>query len=271
MLRMPKSRQHDLLLFALCTVACSGEPVRSYCEALCDWAVACNATTRGVDPVALTAQCLEATHAVDGSCATAEAGTLDPASKALLKPCVADIDENADELVCDGFVGSFEEIKTSAPPASCTAQAEDFLGTYNAAQLSTAETGEELCVRFAESLCMQSEACILGDATQWTDATQALGGTPFDVCVERMNQTFTASCISAELWQQDEKLLDVNLARESARECIPSLIDTECDALFAAPPGLSPACATAFTSPDDLVAIGEVLLAIAEEFAAYAP
>lgn len=262
----------DIVLIALCTAACSGKPARSYCEALCDWAVTCQSTTHGIDPAALTETCLAATRGEDPTCEKAESGTLDGASRAFLEPCVNAIDKNADELSCAGFVGSFDDIKASVPPVECATQGGDYLSTYTQAQISTAETGEELCNRFTDTVCQQAEQCIFGESTALPPgAVTGLGGTPYDLCVERVTTAFTSSCISAELWKEDEKFLDVNLAREAARACLPTISRMDCDDLFAAPPVLAPECAGAFTSSEDLLTIGEILVDIAAEYASYAP
>ena len=119
-------------LLVLTVIACQGEPQRSYCEALCDWAVTCQATEREIDAAALTTACLDATLASDPGCAKAEAGELNLASAKLLEPCVTAIDDAALAADCSGFVGSIDELKLGTAPAKCLTQAEDAVGLIEA-------------------------------------------------------------------------------------------------------------------------------------------
>jgi hypothetical protein len=256
-------------MFLGIAVACSGDPVRSYCEALCDWAVACAETERPVDAAALLEECLAETRASDGSCENAETGSINPASKKLLEGCVNDIDAKAAALECDGFTGSFDDIKTGTPPTSCGSQADDFLATYAVAQQSTFEDSESLCGRFAGGLCTRVEACVLGDFELPQTAIDALGGTPYELCLERIDPVYTSTCISADLYAPEEGLLDANIARQSARECLPTVEEVACEDLIASPPNLSPTCAAAFSSPDDLLAVGTALLSVSDDVLPY--
>jgi hypothetical protein len=257
----------------LTILACKGEPTRSYCEALCDWAVTCAEGERPVDAAALTEECLAATRASDGSCEKAETGSIDPASRSLLKGCVTAIDDKAAAAECDGFTGGFEEIKIGAPPAECTTQAGDYLATYNEARDATQESGPELCQRFSENLCQKTADCILGDFQGEIpqEAIDALGGTPVELCVERLDAAFTSECSSSGLYDPEDAMLEANLARQGARGCIPSLSSVACTDLFANPPQLSIECAAAFSSPDDLMSVGQALIGLSEDFAQYAP
>ncbi|MEQ1508543.1 MAG: hypothetical protein ABMB14_40300 [Myxococcota bacterium] len=261
------------MLAVLAVLACSGEPKRSYCEALCDWAVTCQGTEREVDAEALTTACLDATRASDASCEKAETGKMDPASAKLLEPCVNAIDDNEASATCDGFVGSIDALKTATAPASCASQAGDAVATFDAARDATTETGTELCQRYAETFCGRSEECILGDFGGQIPqaAIDAMGGTPYDLCVERLDQAFTADCIGADLYRAEENLTDVNLARQAARECLRDFTSISCDDLYAGNLEThSASCVGSVSDPQDLATIAQTMLELSQEFAAYA-
>ncbi|MEQ1572062.1 MAG: hypothetical protein ABMA64_40920 [Myxococcota bacterium] len=260
-------------LLLMISLACKGEPVRSYCEALCDWAVTCNATERDIDSALALESCLAATRASDASCEKAETGSIDPASKKLLQGCVNAIDDKATAAECDGFVGSFDEIKIGSPPAECTTQAGDFAATYEEARDTTQETGEQLCNRFTDTFCKRAEECILGDFAGDIPqaAIDALGGTPYELCVERLDGPFTSECSSSGLYAPEDGLLDANIARQSARECLGDFSTVSCDSMFSAPPTLTPLCAASFSSPAQLLAVGEALVGLGTDFEAYIP
>lgn len=260
------------VLVLLASFACSGEPKRSFCEALCDWAVECQATERTVEADAMLESCLTATRASDASCEKAESGTMDPASAKLLEPCVNAIDTNAGEADCNGFVGTIDQLKTAAVPAECATQADDAVATFDAARDATVETGEQLCNRYTTTFCGRSEECILGDFGGQIpqEATDALG-TPFDRCVEGLTAAFTNTCVSSDLYHPEEDFTDANIARQSARTCLADFSTVTCDALFDGNlENTSLSCTTSVSSPDDLLAIGGVLFDLAEEFAQYA-
>lgn len=258
-------------LFLMITLACKGEPVRSYCEALCDWAVSCTAEVRDIDVQAETDACLEATRGVDPSCAKAEDGTIDPASKAALEPCVNAIDDAAAAGECDGFTGSIDELKTATVPASCATQGDDAVATFDDVRLSTQETGEELCGRFTETICQKATDCLLGDFELPQEAIDAVGGTPYEICVQRFDPLLTAECIAADRYKAEENLDDVNAARQSARECLVAFEDVECNQLLATPPQLPPICAGSFTSNEQLESIVTALAGVYGDFEEYIP
>jgi hypothetical protein len=259
------------MLVMLAALACKGEPKRSYCEALCDWAVACNATERPIDETASLEACLQATSESDGSCEKAESGKIDPASAKLLEPCVKAIDENTSALECDGFVGRFEDLKIATVPAACSTQASDAIQTFQVARDATQETNEQLCTRFTETFCGRAEDCLLGDYELPQEAIQAAGGTPAELCIERLDSVLTSKCISNGLYEPEDGFTDANLARQGARECLGDFDAIECSALLATPPELSPTCAAAFSSPEDVAAAGQALFEVSDVFAEYIP
>lgn len=256
----------------LLALACSNDtPVRSFCESVCDWAVACAGTTRGLaDPSGLTGQCLRATRAADPTCAQSEAGTVEEPTRSVVEACTAELDDLTDELSCAGFVGTFDEITTSTLPAQCAGVSPTAADAYREAQIAVAESGVELCERFVDTVCVEAEACILGYGTFPKEAIDAVGGTPADVCRLRMD-AFTDQCVAEGWWQPAESFLEQNAAREAARQCVPETIalrDDDCDALIASPAGLPAVCGQAL-EPGDLTTIGEILVQLEADYAPY--
>lgn len=253
-------------------MSCQGEPARSYCEAVCDWAVTCQGTEREVDAGALSTQCLTDTHAADASCAKAEEGTVDPASRELLQTCTAAVDDAASASQCEGFVGSIDQIKSATPPTECASQGADAVGTYDAAVASTAETGEQLCQRFTDTFCHRTEECILGDlgGDVPQEAIDALGGTPFELCVQRLDPEFTSQCKTDDLYAAEaSREAEPNAPRQFARECLRDFSSISCEDLFAGE--LSETCAGAFTTPQQAAAVAGALFQLSQDFAVYAP
>lgn len=259
-----------LALVSLLSCKSGGDAPRSYCEAVCDWAVACHATERTIDEAARTQSCLDATRAADASCEEAESGSLDPASKELLDKCVQAVDDAAAAGECTPFVGSIDEIKAATAPEACATQGADAQGTFDAARNATQETGEELCQRFTETFCLKAEECILGDfAGQIPDeAIQALGGTPAELCVQRLDPVFTAECLSSDLYGAEQDITEANPPRQGARECLRDFSELACEDIFS---GQMPeTCAASFTTAEEALAFAQVLLTLSEDFAEYA-
>ncbi|MCA9491315.1 MAG: hypothetical protein KC621_15395 [Myxococcales bacterium] len=253
-------------------MSCQGEPERSYCESVCDWAVTCQGTEREVDADALSAQCLAETAASDASCAKAEAGTIDPASRKLLQTCTTAVDAASGGGQCEGFVGSIDEIKAAAPPTECASQGADAIGTLDAAVYSTAETGEQLCQRFTDTFCHRTEECIIGDFAGDVpqEAIDALGGTPYELCLQRLDPQFTGQCKSDDFYAAEaSRTTEPNAPRQFARECLRDFSTISCADLFAG--DLSETCAGAFTTPDQALAVATAMYGLSEDFAAYAP
>lgn len=257
------------LLVVLSMLACKGEPKRSYCEALCDWAVSCAAAEREIDTEAELAECLAATSASDPSCAKAEEGTIDPASAKLLEPCVNAIDGAAAAGECEPFTGTPQQVLTGTVPAECATQAGDAIATFEVAQSSTVETGAELCQRYAETICRRAEECILGDfGGEIPQAVTDEIGTPFDNCVRALEPVFTNDCIANDLYAAEQSVTDVNPTRQAARDCLVGFEAVPCDQLL--DQGMLPeTCAGSQSSPDDLLRIGEVVFDLGLQYAEY--
>lgn len=246
-----------------------GEADRSYCDALCDWAVECHATERTIDSAARHESCLAATSQVDASCADADAGTLDPASAALLQTCVQAVDDLAAAGECSAFVGTIDEIKLGAPPQDCISQGADAQATFDAARDATVETGDELCQRFTDTFCLRAEECVLGDFGGQIpqEATDQLG-TPFEHCVNLLEPAFTGECKSQALYAEEQSLTDANLPRQAARECLRGFDGITCEQIFA---GTVPqTCAGAFTTEEQAVGFASALYQLSDDFAQYA-
>lgn len=258
------------VLVVLSMLACKGEPKRSYCEALCDWAVGCAEADRDIDAEAEMAECLAATRESDPSCANAEEGTINPASAKLLEPCVNAIDGAASAGDCDAFTGTPEQVLTGTVPAECATQAEDAVQTFEVAQSSSVETGAEMCQRYADTICRRAEECILGDFGG--DIPQAATdelGTPFDNCVDALAPVFTNDCIENDLYKAEESVTDLNTARQGARDCLVGFDAVPCEQLTEQ--GAMPeTCAASQSSLEDLADIGMVVYELGLEYAEYA-
>ncbi len=245
----------------------SGEPQVSYCEAVCDWAVTCHAGERSVDEAASLAACLDATHATDDGCAKAEAGELNVAADKLLQPCTKAVQEAHDAGECSAFTGSIDELKLGTPPSACVGQGVDAVATFEAARDSTSETGGELCTRFTETTCARTDECILGDFSGSIpqEVVDAVGGTPFDLCVRRLEPVRTTPCSEEDQYAAEASIADVNIPRQAARECLGDFTTITCSDLFAG--NLTETCAGSFTDPADALAMVQVLLELSDEFA----
>lgn len=247
-----------------------GEPARSYCEAVCDWAVGCQATERSVDLDALREQCLTETRAADPSCAKAEAGTLDPVSAKALSGCTSAVDDLAGAQECAAFVGSIEEIKVGAPPSECLTQGEDAAATFEVARDSTTESGAELCQRYTTTYCERVDECVIGDFDGGLpQAAQDALGSPYDLCVQRLDPVFTSACVADDLYAPEASLDDLNTARQGARECLRGIGAIACEDLLAG--NLPETCGASFTTTDQATAFGQALFQLAQDYAAYAP
>lgn len=260
-------RNVGIAALALLATGCkTGEPARSYCEAVCDWAVACAEAERSIDAEAVRSQCLADTEAIDASCASASAGELNPVEAEALGACVDAIDSAASAGECDGFTGSIDDLKTGTTVPECASQGENAQDVYNTAQSSSSESNEELCTRLSESFCGKASDCILGDYNDDIpqDVTDAAGGTPYDLCVVAVD-SITTACVSNDLYSPEESLDDVNTARQAARECLAAFESVTCDEVFS---GEVPAlCAAAFTSTEDAANLAAALADLAAAFA----
>jgi hypothetical protein len=257
-----------MTLFLSLLGGCGGEPTRSYCEAVCDWAVDCQSTERTIDEAASLEACLTETRASDPSCAKAEEGSIDPVSKKALQGCVSAIDAAAGAGECTAFVGSIDEIKTGTAPAECLTQGGDVVATFEAARDATTETGPELCQRYTETYCRRTEECVLADFDgSLPQAAQDALGSPYDLCVARLEPVFTTQCTDDDLYLPETSLDDVNTARQGARECLAQFDTVSCEDLLAGQ--LPEFCAASFTSTDQATQVGGALFQLAQDYAQY--
>jgi len=259
-----------ITLLSSLLLGCKGEPVQSYCEATCDWAATCQATDGWVeDEAALYENCLADTRALDASCAKAEEGTMDPASKKALESCTNAVNAKNDAGECDIFtLQDPNALSVDALPTACVTQGADAQSVFEAAYTSTQETNEDLCNRFTENYCSASSECIIGDlgGSIPQSVKDAMGGEPYDICVTRL-QSQTDTCIANGMYDPEESLSDTpNTARQGARRCLRELGDLSCEQINGGQ--LPEACAASFTSTEDSLAFATVLFEVAQEFQA---
>lgn len=256
------------MLVLLSALACKGDKEqRSYCQALCEWAVGCAAADRDIDQAAEFEECLANTSASDPSCAAADEGSLNPVEAQALEPCVNAIDEAATNGECSVFTGTPAEVLSGTAPTECATQGADAVATFEAAQSSTVETNEEMCNRYAETFCQRAEECIIGDLGG--DIPQAVidavGGTPFELCVQAMAPVFTNDCIAENLYAPEEGVTDINTARQAARTCMVQFSEVPCSDLTN-PDALPEECAASQSSPEDLVNMAGVIFDLAQQY-----
>ena len=243
-----------------------GERLTSYCEALCDWAVPCAAAEREVDEASLRQQCLDATHAIDSTCADAEAGDVNEADAAAINTCVDAIEEEAAAGECGPWTGSYDEVATATTPADCAGMGADAQEVFDAAQDGSAESNEELCTRMTHEYCVTLEECVLGeiyDGEIPEDLIKALGGTPVELCESRLSG-ITDGCIADDLYAPEESRTDINTTRQAARECLDALGELSCSQLISG--DVPQVCSAAFTSAEDGVEFFGVLYELFTEF-----
>ena len=248
-----------LLSLPFVVASCSVDPTTSYCEALCDWAVTCASGERTVDDAALREQCLTEARAADETCADAEDGKINAATEKLLEPCITAIESAEAALECDGFVGSIDDLKTATTPTACAGQGTDAQTVFDTVRGATAETSEDLCNRFTDTFCVQLDTCIVsayypgGEVPK--DVTD-LTGTPTELCIDNLGPV-TDVCLTNSLYEPEDSLDDVNLARQGARECLTGIADISCDDLLAG--NIPEFCAASFLNNDDLLTFGFAL------------
>jgi hypothetical protein len=231
-------------LFSL--TGCSGEPQTSYCEALCDWAVECNAADRDVDADALRAECIAATQAVDGSCADASKG-LGPADAKLTTDCTDAISAKQNAGECTAFTGRYDDMAQETTPKECASQGASAQETFEAARDSTAESNDEMCERFADTFCQATDECVRAELGSEVDAIiEAVGYSPYDSCREKTNSN-TQECLSESQYELGESITDPNAQREFARECLGDFSAVTCDQLLGGQ--LPEECAGALEDP----------------------
>ena len=261
-----------ITLMSTLWMGCAGDPVQSYCEATCDWAVACQSGDGWVDDEnVLYEDCLAATRAIDDSCAKAESGKMDPASKKALEVCTSAVNAKNDAGECDLFtLQDPTALGLDSLPTECATQGQDAQAVFETAYTSTQESNDALCTRFTETYCLASAECILGDfgGEIPQSVKDALGGEPFDICVDRLAAQ-TQSCTDNGLYDPEESLTDTpNTARQGARMCLRDLSELSCEQINGGQ--LPEVCAASFTSTEDGLAFATVLFDLASEFSAAA-
>jgi len=249
--------------------ALKADPQRSPCQAYCGWASSCNAQTPGREGEgeALTARCLEATRAQNGSCVEMESEGISAATSELYASCVRAIDaEAAGADACLPFTGSALEVNAATPPADCAAVAYEDRDTFNVARVATAEANDALCARVSETLCARATSCLVSEFGVPEEALAALTPAPLDRCLGALEGGVTSSCVMDELYALDgglpegeadaaaspeggapPVLFSVNPNREAARACLAALAALPCADLFSG--ALPPECAGAFSDP----------------------
>ncbi len=257
-----------LILTAATAVSCKGEPTTSYCEALCDWAVPCHEADRDIDADQRYADCLAATEAQDDSCAKASSGEINAATRKLLETCVSAIEAEASAGTCDPFTGRIDDIKQGTTPKDCVSQGADAQKTFEAARGATAETSDELCDRFTADFCGKTADCITADLGEIPDSVvTAMGGTPYELCVQRLDPVYTSECKADALYENPADVLDEpNVPREAARECLRDFSVMECDAVFSGS-GMDPECAGSFSDNDQLLAVAGAMATLSQDVA----
>ena len=255
-----------ITLFSLGLVACGGkvsdkvddlqdsvgEAEESYCDALCDWAVTCNATDRDIDEAGLTSDCLAAVEAVDPTCA--DYASLNLADSTLLNSCTSGIDEREANGECGFYVASFEEVTNftldDLLPGDCLVQDPTF-DTFFEARYATLETNSELCNRFAGGICEAMLGCA---PTDQVDAALESLGQPsvYDFCLGLGPvQSFVSSCESSGQFEAEDSLASVpNTQREGARMCV-SEIEASSSCFISSISDYA-ACGAAFVDPSEL-------------------
>jgi len=257
----------------------------SYCEAVCDWAVACaddGTQSRTADE--MMALCIEQTEAQDPGCGGAEDG-LSIEQAAFLNECTADQLAQS----CAGLTGDEEDIVKGTPPvATCMvaygqgsdtliSAVDDLPGsvtelndiqvykTYNVARNAVLADGAEICERFEETMCGYMTECLVekGGIDVGADIEQATT----DACIESVFGGITDQCI-AEGRYDSTIPVDYNPARWGAEECMDDWDETAastsaCDVFTSTP---SAKCALAFTSVDQANAILEGLVGFAGDY-----
>ena len=154
----------DKLLAAL-----EGGPQTSYCESLCDWAVACADGESSLTTEEMASRCEEQTNATDSDCVEAEKGNLGPDEILILNECT----DAVSEMECDqltsaagtpplvtcvagyGGVSDASSLDFSDPASIADVGA---YATFNAARNAVLSTGAEMCDDITQAL-LKHVAC----------------------------------------------------------------------------------------------------------------
>jgi len=265
---MSTTMTRSLIVIALAAMACKGkgEPVTSYCEAMCDHVVSCSADERAIDEDAVRADCLTDTRAADPSCAEAESGELGAVGKEALKGCVAALQDATDAGECDDITGRIDDLKVGTAPSECASTGTNVQKVYDAARDAATEDNEQLCTRFTETFCTRLDECVIADLGTIPQAVTDELGTPFEHCLSGLD-TQTQTCTDNDLYGAEESVDDLNTARQGARECLKDFTIITCEALMGGDMQESPECAASFSSAEDTAAFGLALLDTATAFA----
>ena len=248
------------LFFAFALTACTTEPQTSYCEALCDQAVACAENERAVADTLYT-DCLTATESANENCAKQSDEGVNAAAAAALTECTDAIADAQAAEECGPFTGSIDELKLGTPAPECASQT-NAIETYEAARTSTTETGPQLCTRFTTDWCTRVEECVIDQVGEVSDATwTALGGTASELCLASSGVSdFQTACEGEDRYAAESSLDDINLGRQGARECLTELGALSCGEVLSEE--VPEVCAAAFTSTDEALAFASSVVSI---------
>ncbi len=257
---------------------------QSYCEAVCDWAVACVDGESSLTAEEAMERCIAATEAEDPQCGGAEED-LDKDDVLLLNTCI----DKQKEQSCDALTGSEQAVMTGTPPvaqclvaygggsdaivdvatslpdASAVVELQDIqvYNTYNNARNAVLETGAEVCIRFEETFCNYAIDCMESKTTDFGDIRDEVYGK----CLDTVMGNITDSCIEGERY--DSILpVDYNLARYSAEECMDSWDDQAasegaCSLFTSTPPTI---CAGAFSSAEQVETVITGVVSLAGDY-----
>jgi hypothetical protein len=191
-------------------------PTTSYCEALCDWGVACAVEDRPVDEDELNEACLDATHDVDGNCSAAENGSIDAAARPTLSLCVSSVDT----FGCDAINGNELEVKgarVEAMGTDCvTYDTSGAQATFDAARQAVMEGGAEMCDRMTDTFCGAITQCFIDKVS----ALDAQKETIMEQCQSTLFGGITSTCKSDGRYAQPVSLLEYNENRFFAQQCL---------------------------------------------------
>lgn len=252
-----------MIAIFLSLLGCETTPQTSYCEALCDWATECAAAERDID-AGLDADCMSATEAVDAGCVTASSDGV-VAGAGLLTTCTDAIDAEAAAGTCGSFTGSYDELVLGVTPTECATQGLDAQSTFKAAVDAVTETNDQLCSRFTTTYCEAMDACLISELGDIPDSVwESLGGSAVELCQESSGiSSFSNACTGEQLYQPEESLSDLNIARQGARECLRGFDAVSCEQLLSG--DIPQTCAAAFTSTEQALGFAGGLLGVADE------
>ena len=249
----------DKLLAAL-----EGGPQTSYCESLCDWAVACADGESSLTTEEMASRCEEQTNATDSECAEAEKGNLGPDEILILNECT----DAVSEMECDqltsaagtpplvtcvagyGGVSDASSLDFSDPASIADVGA---YATFNAARNAVLSTGAEMCDDITQELCSSFVAC---SPDYDSDAADELKEDAMDACLDSLS-SFNSSCKSEGLYDQALPI-DFNPTRYAANKCIETLAGSESICEPSSWTGIAE-CAGAFVSLDGVDLTGALL------------